>query len=201
MPSSKGSSEISAFANIGLWFCVLFHIINPWSLWRHTSIQLLSCTFAFSIIQIPPFRYYFQKKLGYWPVKIRSFMPANKIDSSLRQSFGPPFVLYTLSTSIHYFHLNSKHKNINEKTSGDQLYFLLLLSVVSATMATFAGVFCRPDNDWANTSWIVGRINSKARKRTHGLLMIFSTMINVIMLYYEVKQGSTHAKSFDDDLQ
>lgn len=157
-----------------LWAAILLHIINPWSLWDNPKERLLLCTILFSVNQMPPLRSIFQKKLGCWPSIVAPYMPTNTIASSLRQSFGPPFILYTLASSITHIR------------DGPWLHWPVVISIVSAFFSILAGVFFRPDNDWAGCTFLVSSINSEPRRRAHGILMMTSSILKMI-LYFTLK--------------
>ena len=155
--------------NSCLWTAILIHLVNPWCLWYHTPKRLQFCTLVCSIHQVPPFRRIFQRYLGYWPGYLAPFMPTKQIASSLRRSFGPPFIMYTLAACTVYI---LEHWRISTKS---------ITYMVSSTAASLAGVFFRPDNDWARTAWLVGPMNSISRRRAHSYCMVISTGLNAIL--------------------
>ena len=160
-----------------LWTLILVHILNPWCLWKNTKRNLLSHSILCSIIQIPPFRAFFQTKLGDWSSILIPYMPATSIASSLRQSIGPPYMLYTIAFSFQQY---------KEESVPSWSWYFSLISLVSVVLA---GVFIRPDNDWAHNSWFVGTIHSKSRRCTHGFLMMISTILNLLVFCFSVILG------------
>ena len=170
-------------AYLTLWIAVIAHLRNPWSLWTLTQERLLLCIFLFSINQIPPFRNILQRNLGDWPYALVPYMPTKHIASSLRQSFGPPFVLYTMAS------FTRQCQELGPMPTS-WCILKLIISATSAIAASLAGCFFRPDNDWACNSWLVGPIHSRARKRLHSFLMATSVILNVIcLLFYSCCDG------------
>jgi len=152
------------------WFIVVLHISKyPCFLWNHTKECFLFCTILCSAVQVPPLRAYFKRKLGNWSFILIPYMPVRQIAPSLRQIFGPPFVLYTIASSFAHF---------QDDTAA---FWSVVISMFSTSCAIYSGVFLRPDNDWARNSWLVGSVNTKKRKRVHGSLMITSTVLNTLL--------------------
>lgn len=166
----RSSPQISQWL---LWTMVVIHITNPWFLWSNTRTRFLFCAILCASVQVPPFRGMFKRRLGYWPSILLPYMLTQKIDSTLRQSLGVPFVLYTIASSIMLLRDDAMHSSL----------FIITISMVSSFCVLWSGVLVRPDNDWAHISWMVGPIHTKKRRQIHACFMIASFILNTLLLF------------------
>eukprot|EP00923_Selenidium_pygospionis_P025332 GHVN01044627.1.p1 GENE.GHVN01044627.1~~GHVN01044627.1.p1 ORF type:complete len:230 (+),score=10.35 GHVN01044627.1:106-795(+) len=168
--------------NSFLWAVVVTHLMNPWHLWDNTKEGMLVCAFLFSSIQIPPMRILFQRRLGEWPSVISPFMPTPTIASSLRQSFGPPFIFYTCFSSL--FHIREVALDEADIWATAASFIATMAFWATALFSFVAGVLIRPDNDWAGSASLVGSVDSKERRFIHASLMTASAVLNVALFFY-----------------
>ena len=112
----------------------------------------------------PLTRYALQWRLAKPPAEL---MPTRRIDQSLRQLFGPPYVLYTLHSA-------------GSRNSAGTGCFWWLVATVAAVTAVLGTCFARPDNDWARTHAAIRRFAKV--KRVHGIMMVSSFLCNLLLL-------------------
>lgn len=139
-------------SNFILWTLVCVHLT--------TGSCPVWCSFACSLIQVPPFRSLFSTCAGRWPWGLAIIMPTMRVDQSLRQLLGPPYVMYTVKMAMEYF------------------AFAPCLSFLTAMTAISASCFVRPDNDWAGTHTHIRTVIGNV-KRVHGMLMCTSFFCNL----------------------
>ena len=168
-----------------LWMIVLYHI-----LYCHPAFEeLIKCSLLSSMVQVFPFRKFCQKHFGQWPSILKPFMPTATVASSLRQSFGPPYVSYTIASYIVLSGGGTEDQFARDHGVHSLKLMKEMISMISVLSCVAAGVFIRPDNDWAGTyRWIsLPMVHSNQRKRLHGCLMTISSGINLLLMLYSWK--------------